>query len=97
MDKSTDDTGLAILLVFVRYDFNKTIEKNLLFFKSLELCTAEKDIFDCIDNYITNHGIGWNKCISVYTDGVKAMMGKLFGTVTKIKNVAKNCSSNHSS
>ena len=57
MDESTDDTGLAILLVFVRYDFNKTIEKNLLFFKSLELCTTEKDIFDCIDNYITNHGI----------------------------------------
>ena len=52
-------------------------------------------MFDCVDNYVTKHGIGWNKCISVRTDGAKAMTGKLSGAVTRIKNVGKGCISNH--
>ena len=46
MDESTDVAGLGILLVFVRYDFNKKIE---LFCKSLELGTTKKDILDCVE------------------------------------------------
>ena len=37
LDESTDVARLAILLVFVRYLFNKRIEDDLLFGKSLEL------------------------------------------------------------
>ena len=81
--------GLAILIVFARYDFNNKNENNILFCNSLELHTTGKDIFDCVDNYITKHGIGLDKCISVCTDGAKAMTGKLPGAVTRIKNVAK--------
>ena len=95
MDESTDVAGLAILLVFVRYDYENKIEDNILFCKSLELHTTGKDIFDCIDDFIRIHGIGWEKCISVCTDGAKAMTGKLSGAVTRIKNVAKNSNSNH--
>ena len=43
-----------------------------------------KDIFDCVDNYITKHGIGWDRCISVFTDDAMAMTGKLSGAVTRI-------------
>lgn len=92
MDESTDVARLVILLVLDM--ISKTIEDNFLFCKSLKLHITRKDIFDCDDNYITNHGIGWDKYISVYFDGAKAMMRKLSGAVTKIKNVAKNCSSN---
>lgn len=95
MDESTDVAGLAILIVIVRYDFNKAIEENLLLCKSLQLRTTGEDIFKCVDEYVTNHGISWIKCISVCTDGAKAMVGKLSGAVTRIKNVAKNCSTSH--
>ena len=65
------------------------------FCKSLELHTTRKAIFDCIDDFIKIHGIDWEKCISVCTDGAKAMTGRLSGTITRIKNVAKNSISNH--
>ena len=59
----------------------------------------KKYIFDiyiyCVDNYITRHGISWDKCISLCTDGAKAMTGKLSGAVSRINNVANGRISNH--
>ena len=52
MDESTDRAGIAILLAFVRYPFNKEIEQDLLLCKSLELHTTGNDIFNVIDDYI---------------------------------------------
>ena len=40
MDETTDLAGLAILIVFLRYDINTKIENNLLFCKCLELHTT---------------------------------------------------------
>ena len=94
LDESTDVAGLAILLVFVRYLFDKRID--LLICKSLELRTTGSDIFNVIDDFMKAHDISWEKCISVCSDGAKSMTGKLNGTVTKVKNVAKNCKSLHS-
>ena len=56
--------------------------------KSLELHITGKDLFDCVDKYIAKHAIGWDKCISMCTDGVIAMTGKILGSVTRINNVA---------
>ena len=95
LDESTDVAGLAILLVFVRYPFDKRIEDDLLICKSLELRTAGSDIFNAIDDFIKAHDISWEKCILVRSDGAKSMTRKLNGAVTKIKNVAKNCKSLH--
>ena len=39
IDESTDEVGLAIIFVFVRYDFNNKNKNNLLFCKSLALLT----------------------------------------------------------
>lgn len=37
LDEPTDVAGLAILLVFIRYNFNKKIEEDLFFF--VKVCT----------------------------------------------------------
>ena len=57
MDESTDAAGLAILLVFVRYNYDSRIEHNLLLCESLELHTTEKGIFYCIDDYMRKYHI----------------------------------------
>ncbi|GBO15784.1 Zinc finger BED domain-containing protein 5 [Araneus ventricosus] len=94
LDESTDVAGIAIFLVFVRYDFNKKIE-DLLLCESVNIDTTGENIFNCIDNFMTTHEINWGKCIEVCSDGAKAMTGKVRGVVARIKNVAKNCNSTH--
>ncbi|GBM23703.1 Zinc finger BED domain-containing protein 5 [Araneus ventricosus] len=50
LDESIDVVGLAILLVFVRHDFNKKIEEDLLLCESVNINTTGENIFNCIDN-----------------------------------------------
>ncbi|GBM07660.1 Zinc finger BED domain-containing protein 5 [Araneus ventricosus] len=95
LDESTDVAGLAILLVFVRYDFNKKNGEDLLLCESVNIHATEENIFNCIDNFMTTHEINWGKCIEVCSDGAKAMTRKVSGGVARIKNVAKNCNSTH--
>ena len=41
------------------------------------------------------HGISWEKCVDVCTDGVQSMVGKVNGVVSRIKVVAPSCTSSH--
>ncbi|KAM7162926.1 LOW QUALITY PROTEIN: protocadherin gamma-B5-like, partial [Macrochelys suwanniensis] len=81
LDESTDVSGLAVLLVFVRYRFN-IIEKELLLYESLQSNTTGEEIFNCINNFIRNPEIIWVKCIDVCTDSAQAMIEKMKGAVT---------------
>uniref|UniRef100_K7FY10 DUF4371 domain-containing protein n=1 Tax=Pelodiscus sinensis TaxID=13735 RepID=K7FY10_PELSI len=73
-------TGLAVLLVFLHYMFDKAIEENLLACESLQRNT-------------TGHEIG--KCIDVCSDGTRAMIGKTAKAESQIKDVAPNCTVSH--
>lgn len=95
MDESTDVAGLAILLVFVRYQFDEDIREDLLLCEALESNTNGEQIFLAVDTFFTNHTLSWENCIDVCTDGAKSMVGIIAGAVTRIKRVAKNCSSSH--
>lgn len=95
LDESTDVAGLSILLVFVRYPFEKSIEEDLFLCAPLETNTTGEEIFKVIDSYMSKHHIDWNKCIDVCSDGAAAMIGKVKGTITRIKGVAPKCSSSH--
>ena len=57
---SNTKAGLAILLVFLQYSFDKGIKDGLLLCKSLELCSTGNDIFNVTDNFI-NHMISVGK------------------------------------
>jgi len=95
MDESTDVAGLAVLLVFVRYEFGFSIEEDLLICEALESNTTGAEIFNLVNKYFITNGISWDNCIDVCTDGAKAMVGKTAGAVSRIKSIAKSCSSSH--
>uniref|UniRef100_K7FJM3 Zinc finger BED-type containing 5 n=1 Tax=Pelodiscus sinensis TaxID=13735 RepID=K7FJM3_PELSI len=91
LEESTDVAGLAVLLVFVRYDFNSSNEEDLLLCEFLQTNTTGETIYNCINNFMKTHQISWEKCVDVCSDGAKAMVG----TVAGAKNVAPNCTSSH--
>lgn len=95
MDESTDVAGLAVLLVFVRYQYEHSIEEDLLLCKALETNTTGEEIFKLVNSYLNQNEIPWDNCVDICTDGAKAMVGKTAGAVARIKAVAKNCSSSH--
>ncbi len=95
LDESTDVAGLAILLVFVRYPFEESMEEDLFLCTPLETNATREEIFKIINCYMRKHDHDWDKCVNVCSDGAAAMVGKLKGTVSRIKNVAPNCTSSH--
>jgi hypothetical protein len=93
--ESADVSGLAVLLVFVRYLFQNKIEEDLLPCKSLKSRATGEEIFKVINSYMIEHEISWGKCVNVCTDGARAMTGKMAGVVARIKELAPSCSNSH--
>ncbi|KAK5648043.1 hypothetical protein RI129_002935 [Pyrocoelia pectoralis] len=86
MQESTDVAGLSILLVFVRYLFEGSIEEDLILCAPLETNTTGEEIFNVINNYMNEDHIDWNKCFDVCSDGGAAMIGKIKGTISRTTN-----------
>ncbi|XP_067129250.1 zinc finger BED domain-containing protein 5-like [Centruroides vittatus] len=95
LDESTDVSGLAVLLVFVKYQYNDELCKDLLMCNDLKNTTTGCDIFYKIDDFIQSNEIDWKKCIDICTDGAKAMQGPISGVVVRIKVAHPSCSSSH--
>lgn len=95
MDESTDVAGLAVLLVFVRYQYQTSFEEDLLLCKPLPSNTTGAEIFKMLNTFFTTNQIPWEHCVDVCTDGAKAMVGKTAGAVARIKEVATKCTSSH--
>ena len=51
----------------------------MLFCKPIELGCRSIDLFNIIDNFISKNNLDWEKCISICTDGAKAMSGSCCG------------------
>ena len=72
---------MAVLIYYVRFvdfSYQKLVEE-LLFCKPIELGCREIDLFNIIDNFISKNNLDWEKCISLCTDGIKAMSGSCCG------------------
>ena len=93
IDESTSVAGLAILIVFVRYQYLESFQEDLFLCKSLPTTTTSAEIFKLIDEFFTVNGIPWDNCVDVCTDGTKAMTGTTSGVISKIKQKSKECSS----
>ncbi|XP_013790336.1 zinc finger BED domain-containing protein 5-like, partial [Limulus polyphemus] len=85
MDESTDVTGLAILLVFIRYMHESRIVEDILLCKPLATHTTGEEIFKLVHFFMKEHRISWKQCSSICTDGVAAMIGKILGVVARMK------------
>ena len=85
MDESTDVAGLAVSLVFVRYNYESRIEEDLLICKPLEnLGTTGEAIFNVIDSFMEKNEISWKYCSSICSDGAAAMVGYISDCVARI-------------
>lgn len=93
LDESTDVTGLAVMMTFVRYEFSGIFHEDILFCKPLPSSTSGSEIFSMLDAFFIENSIPWNNCIDMCTDGAKAMVGNVAGVVARIKKVSPNCTS----
>lgn len=95
LDESTDVAGLAVLLVFVKYPFEKQIDEELLMSEALETYATGEEIFNAIDRFMRKNDLDWSKCVDVCSDGAASMVGKVKGAVSRMKQVAENATSSH--
>ena len=81
LDEATDSSQDAHLICYMRFvDFSEhNLVEELLFCKPMELGCRGIDLFNIINNFISTNNLDWGKCISICTDGTKAMSGSLFG------------------
>ena len=64
MDDSTDVADCAILMVFVRFiNYVDTIsQEEFLFSTDLPTRTTGDEIFQCLNNFVSENGLEWILC-----------------------------------
>ncbi|KAK2725580.1 hypothetical protein QYM36_000173 [Artemia franciscana] len=85
LDESTDVSGEAKVIVFVRYQDCSDIRKNILFCQNLQSRTTGEELFKVIDKFFAEGGILWDWCLSVCSDGAAALTGKNNGLMAWIR------------
>ncbi|XP_072384756.1 protein FAM200C-like [Diabrotica undecimpunctata] len=79
LDESTDISGKAQLISFVRFVYGPEIIKQFLLCRELETTTTGTDIFSTVDTFFQDHGLKWTDCIAICTDRAAAMTGYVKG------------------
>lgn len=95
LDESTDVSGKAQLIAFVRYVDIDDIYENVLFCKSLEGKTTGEDLFNVVDNFFIENELDWRNCKSVCTDGAASITGCVKGLMARIKSKHPEVHWNH--
>lgn len=88
LDEATDSNSDAHLICYVRFiDGNKIVEE-LLFCKSITARAKAQDLFEILDNFISENSMEWTKCVGVCTDGARSMSGCYGGLQAYIRTKA---------
>ena len=77
VDESTDITGKAQLLVFIRFIDDEFIVEDFLCCKELPETNEGQSIFDVINLYLEHCELKWKNCVGICTDGAPSMTGGL--------------------
>ncbi|KAF7668943.1 hypothetical protein LDENG_00267450 [Lucifuga dentata] len=87
LDESTNVSGEAQLLRFVRYKdiHENAIHEHILFCKTIPGRTTGDEIFKVIDSIFSKHKLGWKHCVHICTDDVATMSGRLNGLIAHIR------------
>ncbi|GFU41617.1 zinc finger MYM-type protein 6 [Trichonephila clavipes] len=85
VDETTDITGNAQLIAFVRFIHENDIINQFLCCRELPDFTTGKHIFQVISSYLEEIKLSWKSCIGICTDGAPAMTGHLKGFVAHVK------------
>lgn len=79
IDESTDISGKAQLIAYIRYIRNGKINNQFLFCLELVQTTTGQDVFKLVDENIRSRNLKWKNCVSICTDGAPSMLGKIKG------------------
>ena len=82
VDESTDISGQAQLLAFIRNVIDEKITEQFLCCKELKERTTGKDIFASLTNYLEENGFSLKKCVGISTDGAPCMIRSIKGFVS---------------
>ncbi|GFV09180.1 SCAN domain-containing protein 3 [Trichonephila clavipes] len=85
VDETTDITGNAQLIAFVRFIHENDIINQFLCCRELPDFTTGKHIFQVISSYLEEIKVSWKSCIGICTDGAPAMTEHLKGFVAHVK------------
>uniref|UniRef100_A0A8C4TH09 HAT C-terminal dimerisation domain-containing protein n=1 Tax=Erpetoichthys calabaricus TaxID=27687 RepID=A0A8C4TH09_ERPCA len=85
LDESTDVSGQAQLIAYVRYIWMDEVEEDFLFCKVCPGHTTSAELFAILDNFMAANSIEWSWCIGVCTDGAAAMTGKRTGLWERVR------------
>lgn len=90
LDESTDVTGLAQLVAFIRFIDEGKIVEQYLCCKELPLTTKGIDIFEVVNGYMEKMNLSWKNCVGICTDGAPSMTGSIKGFITLAKQRNEN-------
>lgn len=85
VDESTDISGKAQLLAFIRTVVEDDFIENFFCCKELPETTRGEDIFNVLDAYLKSSDLSWADCIGICTDGAPSMTGSVKGFVTLVQ------------
>lgn len=85
LDESTDISGQAQLVAFMRYRDTDDVCEHVLFCKILMGKTTGEDIFNVVDSFFRDRGISWSSCTNVCTDGAAAMTSRVRGLMAHVR------------
>ena len=85
VDESTDRTGKAHPLAFIRLIKDLKLVNELLFCKELDSTTTGENVFELVNENVLLSKLKWNNCTSVCTDGCPSMQGKNKGFVAYVR------------
>ena len=85
VDESTDLSGKAQLLAFIRTVVEDDFIENFFCCKELPETTSCEDIFNVLDAYLKSSDLSWTDCIGICTDGAPSMTGSVKGFVTLVQ------------
>ncbi|XP_063241704.1 zinc finger BED domain-containing protein 5-like isoform X1 [Bacillus rossius redtenbacheri] len=81
VDESTDVSNLTEFMCFVRYENDDGVEEDILFCKPLPDHATGEEMYKLFISATASLNIDWKKCVSICSDGAKALTGKKSGFV----------------
>ncbi len=85
VDESTDITGKAQLLTFVRFENGGEIMENHFCCEELPETTKGHYVFNILSSCLESCGLSWNRCVGICTDGAPSIIGSVQGFVSRMK------------
>ena len=85
LDETTVCSCEALLLAYVRFQYNSEFMEEMLFCESLQTTTTAKDIYNVVKQFMTDNDIPLINLISIAADGAPNMIGRNKGVLKLLK------------